>query len=81
MRLTTEKEMACLVRSCLPEMDEIEPAFIQECCLRGPTVTPATFAKRWRLSPMDLSEIRTRTMQWLRKVFSNKGIYSIGDIV
>lgn len=37
MQLTAEEEMADLVRSCLPALDDIEAAFIKDCPAAGTT--------------------------------------------
>jgi hypothetical protein len=43
MQVTAEDEMAESVRSCLPELDGVEAAFVRDCWLREPAVPLSTF--------------------------------------
>ena len=81
MQMTGEDEMAGLIRSCLPALDQIEAAFIQECCLREPKVTLAVFSGQWDLSTKALNEVRKRVLVRLKDLIAKKGITSIADIM
>jgi hypothetical protein len=81
MRLTAEEEMTDLIRACLPELEQIEAAFIQECYLQEPTVPLADFSKEWRLSAKALNEVRKRALLRLKELMSKQNINSLADIV
>jgi hypothetical protein len=81
MQLTAEEEMTDLICACLPELDEVEAAFVRDCWLREPKIGLSRFAKVWRLTAKDLNEIRTRTLERLRALLAEKGIKSIQEIL
>jgi hypothetical protein len=81
MQLTAEEEMTDLIRACLPELERIEAAFIQECYLQEPTVPLANFSKEWRLSAKALNEVRKRALVRLKDLVAKRGFNSILDII
>jgi hypothetical protein len=81
MQLTVEDEMAELIRSCLPELDGFEAAFVRDCWLREPPVPMTTFSKQWGLSTKVLTEVRERVLLRLKDVMAEKGITSFADIM
>ena len=81
MQVTAEEEIADLLGSCLPELDQVEAAFIEECCLREPKMPLAVFSRQWHLSTKAVKELRTRALLTLRDVMAQKGITSIADIM
>jgi hypothetical protein len=80
MQMTAADEMAGLIRFCLPELDQIETAFIEECCLREPKVTLKKFSRQWRLSAKALTELRSRVLVRMKKVLATRGVKSVADI-
>jgi hypothetical protein len=81
MQATLEVEIAELIRSCLPALETIEAAFIEECWLREPKVLLTEFSQRWQLSGKALTDLRSRALVRLKDVMVKKGITSIADIV
>ena len=81
MQVIAEAEIAEMIRSCLPALDEMEAAYIQECYLHEPPMPLAVFSKRWRLSAKALNEFRTRALARLRELMAQKGITSIADVI
>lgn len=81
MQVTAEEEMTDLVHSCLPELDQIEEAFINDCCLREPRLPWREFSKAWNLSGKALTEFRSRVLVRLTELLASKNIYSIVEIV
>ena len=80
MQVTAEEEIADLLGSCLPELDQIEAAFIEECCLREPKVTLKKFSRQWRLSAKALTELRSRVLVRMRRLLATRGVKSVADI-
>ena len=81
MQVTAEAEMADLVQSCLPDLDEIEAASIQDCCLRELQLPLRQFSKRWGLSGKALKEVPKRAPIRLKDVMAKKDISSLADIM
>ena len=81
MQVIAEDEIEALVRSCLPALDEIEAAFIEECWLREPKVPLTDFSQRWDLSGKALTELRSRVLVRMKDVMAKKGITSIANIM
>jgi hypothetical protein len=81
VQVTAEDELADLFCACLPELDEIEAAFIEDCCLREPKMQLRDFSKRWGLSAKALSELRERAMLRLKDLMAKRAISSIADII
>jgi hypothetical protein len=81
MQVTAEEEMADLVLACLPELDEMEAAYIRDCCLREPTMPLRDFSQQWGLSAKALKEVRGQALVRLKDLMAQKGITSITDIV
>jgi hypothetical protein len=80
MQVTTEEQMAELFGSCLPELDQIEAAFIEDCCLREPRVPLAEFSKQWHLSGKALTELRSRALDRMKRLLATRGVKSVADI-
>jgi hypothetical protein len=38
MEVTTRDEMLDVIRACLPQLGELEAAYIRDCCFREPCV-------------------------------------------
>jgi DNA-directed RNA polymerase sigma subunit (sigma70/sigma32) len=81
MQVTAEEEIADLLGACLPELDEVEAAFIQERCIREPKVTLKNFSRTWGLSAKAISEVQKRALLRLKDLIAEKGINSLADIV
>ena len=81
MQVTAEEEAADLLGACLRELDQVEGAFIQECCLREPQLPLRDFSKQWGLSAKALTQIRERALLRLKDVMAGKGTTSIADIM
>ena len=81
MQVTADDEIAELVRSCLPELDGVEAAFVRECCLREPTVPITNFSKQWGLPAKALTEVRERALGRLKDLMAKRGITSVADIM
>jgi hypothetical protein len=80
MQVTPEEEIADLLGSCLPELDQIEAAFIQECCLREPKVPLTEFSKQRHLSGKALTELRSRVLVRMKRLLATRGVKSVADI-
>jgi hypothetical protein len=81
MEVKAEEEMTSLVARCLPELDEIEAAYIRGQYLDEPKVSLPEFAQRWRLSKKAMDELRSRVAVRMQELLAKKQIRSIGDIV
>lgn len=81
MQVKAEEEMAGLIASCLPELDEIEVAFIRGQYLDEPRISLPEFAQRWQLSKKALEELRSQVAVRMKELLSKKNIHSVGDIV
>jgi hypothetical protein len=81
MEVKAEEEMAGLISSCLPDLDEIEAAFIRGQYLEQPKVSLPEFAQRWRLSKKAMGELRSRVAVRMQELLAGKQIHSIGDIL
>jgi hypothetical protein len=81
MQVTAEEELSDLLDACLPELDQIEAAFIEDCCLREPNMLLRDFSKTWGLSAKALNDVRKRALVRLKDVMAKKRITSISDIV
>jgi hypothetical protein len=81
MQVTAEEELADLFCACLRELDEIEAAFIEDCCLREPKMQLRDFSKRWGFSAKALIEVRNRALDRLKDEMARKGITSLADII
>ena len=81
MEVTAEEEMAGLIARCLPELDEIEAAYIRGQYLDEPKVSLPDFARRWRLSKKAMDELRSRVAVRMQKLLAKNQIRSIGDIL
>lgn len=81
MEVKAEEEMAGLVARCLPELDEIEAAFIRGQYLDDPKVSLPEFAQRWRLSKKALDDLRSRVAIRMQELLAKNQIRSIGDIL
>jgi len=81
MQVRPEDELADVIRCCLPQLDVIESAFIEQHYLRVPKTTLAAFAAHWQLSAKALAEVRGRALGRLRELLGTKNISSIGDIL
>ena len=80
MQVTAEDEIEALVRSCLPALDQIEAAFIEECWLREPKVPLTEFSQRWQLSGKALTELRSRVLVRMKRLLATRGVKSVADI-
>ena len=80
MQVTVEDELADLFCACLPELDEIEAAFVRDCWLREPKVPLSEFSKQWHLSGKALTELRSRVLVRMKKVLATRGVKSVADI-
>lgn len=81
MQVNREAEMADVLQSCLPALDDMEASFVQDCWLREPQVALKTFAEQWHLSPKDLAELRSRVLVRLQELLAARGITSVADMV
>lgn len=81
MQVTAEEELGDVLDACLRDLNEIEAAFIQECCLREPKMPLRDFSKMWGLSAKALKEVRRQALERLRDLMAQKGITSISDVV
>jgi hypothetical protein len=80
MQVKPEDEMVGMLDACLGELGCLEVAFIRECYLAEPKLTFKDFALQRRLSPKQLSELRTQVMSRLKDRLAAKDIHEIGDI-
>ena len=81
MQVTAEEEMAGLIASCLPELEEIEAAFIRGQYLDEPRVSLPEFAQRWHLSKKAMDELRNRVAVRMKELLAEKQIHSLKDII
>jgi len=81
MEPKAEEEMARLVARCLPELDEIEAAYIRGQYLDEPRVSLPQFAQNWRLSKKAMEGLRSRVAVRMKELLANRNIYSVGDIL
>jgi hypothetical protein len=81
MQVIPEVEIAELIRSCLPALDEVEAAYIEDCYLQEPPTPLAVFSEQWRLSTKALKELRSRSLLRLKDRIARKGITSIADVI
>lgn len=81
MEVKAEEEMAGLIARCLPELEEVEAAYIRGQYLDEPNVSLPEFALRWRLSKKAMGELGSRVAVRLQELLAKKQIRSIGDIV
>ena len=81
MQVTAEEEMARLIASCLPELEEVEAAFLKGQYLDEPRVSLPEFAERWQLSKKAMDELRSQAPVRMKKLLAKKNIRSVGDIV
>lgn len=81
MQVMAEDEMAGLISACLPALDEIEAAFIQNCWLREAPVPPGKVSKECHLSGKALTELRGRVLERLKDLLESKNIRSVADIM
>jgi hypothetical protein len=81
VQLTPEREMTVMIDECLSELDKIEAAFLRDCHLHQLKTPLWAFAKRWRLSQKDLTELRSRALDRLKERLAAKNIHSLGDII
>ena len=81
MQVIAEEEMAGLIASCLPELEEIEAAFIRGQYLNEPRVSLPEFAQRWQLSKTEMVELRSRVAVRMKELLAEKQIHSVGDIL
>jgi hypothetical protein len=80
MQVTAEDELAELFCACLPELDEIEAALVQDCWLREPKVPLTEFSKQWHLSGKALTELRSGVLVRMRRLLATRGVKSVADI-
>lgn len=81
MEVKAEEEMAGLIASCLPDLDEIEAAFIRGQYLDDPKIALPEFAQRWRLSKKAMDELRSRVAVRMQELLAKRQIHSVGDIL
>ena len=81
MQLTADEEMTDLIRACLPSLDEIEAAFVQDCWLGEPRVPLKELSEKWHLSAKALTELRSRVMLQMKELLSKQRIQSMADLV
>jgi hypothetical protein len=81
MQLTAEDEMADLLRGCLPELDQVEAAFIRDCWLREPQMPLQKFSESRGLSAKALTGLRKRALVRLKDLLASKNINSVADVV
>jgi len=81
METLIEWEMEDVVRSCLPELDEIEAEFVQECWLREPKVPLKKFSEKWHISAKEMADLKGRVLVRLRELLAKQGIESMADLV
>ncbi len=81
MQVMAGEEMAGLISACLPGLEEIEAAYIQNCWLREPPVPVGKFSKEWHLSAKRLAELRSRVLVRLKTLMAKKGFTSVADFL
>jgi hypothetical protein len=81
MEVTALDEMAGLLDRCLPELDEIEAAFVKSQYLDEPRVSLPEFARHWHLSKKAMDELRSRVAVRMKELLAKKNIHSVGDIL
>ncbi len=81
MELKCEEEMVDLVAGCLPELSEIEAAYVKQHYLDEPKSSLGAFAKRWRLTKKAMDELRGRVAFRMKELLADKQIYSMKDII
>ncbi len=81
MELKCEEEMVGLIAGCLPELSEIEAAYLQQRYLDEPKSSLSEFAQRWQLTKKTMDELRGRVAVRLRELLARKQIYSMKDII
>lgn len=81
MELKCEEEMIDLIAGCLPELSEIEAAYLKQRYLDEPKSTLGEFAQRWRLTKKAMDELRGRVAIRMKELLAQKQIYSMKDII
>ena len=80
MQVTAEYELADLFCACLPELDEIEAAFVRDCWLCEPKVPLKEFSSQWHLSGKAMTELRSRVLVQMKRLLATRGVESVSDI-